>query len=141
MVAGAATGAVAGAATGAVESSAATGGGACGVATGAESDVTSRTAERGADAAAPCPPATAAAADESEHSAADPEAMRALGEALGARLDGPRRRELGRMCKRLLDVGRLRYLQEHARMAGQLQTYCDEAISPENVLLLAWPQA
>ena len=46
---------------------------------------------------------------------------------------------VGRMCKRLLDTGRLRYLQAHG-YAGRLQEYVDVAVSPENTLIVAWPR-
>lgn len=74
-----------------------------------------------------------------EHAAAAPEAQ-CLGERLSSHLDGPARRHLGRMCKRLLDTGRLLYLCEHG-YDGRLQTYVPEEVSPENVLLVAEPKS
>ena len=53
-------------------------------------------------------------------------------------MDGAARRELGRMCKRLLDTGRLKYLQEAGNYGGgRLEKYVSEEVSPENVLLMA----
>lgn len=76
---------------------------------------------------------------DAEHSAVDPEAAR-LGRSLGAQLGAQGRVEVGRMCKRLLDTGRLRYLEAHG-YAGRLQTYVAQEVSPENVLLVATPAA
>jgi len=42
------------------------------------------------------------------------------------------------MCKRLLDTGRLRYLAQHG-YSVRLQTYVDEIVSPENMLIVAQP--
>ena len=51
--------------------------------------------------------------------------------------DPERRCALGRMCKRLIDLGRLRYLQDLG-MEAELIHYCPSQLSPENGLLLAW---
>ena len=85
---------------------------------------------------APTPPAPPAGEAE-EHSAAPPEAAR-LERCLGGQLDGASRIEIGRMCKRLLDAGRLSFLRQHG-YAGTLQPYVPETVSPENVLLVAEP--
>ena len=73
---------------------------------------------------------------EEEHSTADPEALRAITQCLGERVDRASRIELGRMCKQLLDTGRLRYLEAHG-YATHLQMYVPPDVSPENVLLVA----
>ena len=49
---------------------------------------------------------------------------------------GESRVEVGRMCKRLLDAGRLCYLQEHGYAGGQC-AFVEQAVSPENVLIFA----
>lgn len=48
------------------------------------------------------------------------------------------RAAVGRRCKQLLDSGRLRFLREELGLEGALVEYCDEALTPENVLLLGW---
>jgi tRNA:m4X modification enzyme len=45
---------------------------------------------------------------------------------------------VGRQCKRLLDAGRLKYLQANG-FAARLQVYIDRALSLENVVLIATP--
>ena len=47
--------------------------------------------------------------------------------------------EFGRQCKRLIDAGRLAYVTQHLPhlRTAALLTYCDEAVSPENCLLIA----
>ena len=108
-------------------------------------------AAAGAEAGTTAPSEAAAAAtsggerrgvDEGgEHTSADPAALRMLSERLGtARLGPSARRELGRTCKRILDTGRLRYLEAKG-YRGQLRAYVPPEVSPENVLLLAWPEA
>ena len=88
----------------------------------------------------PAPPAGVGVSGEGEeHAAAHPEAAR-LGRCLGGQLDGASRVEIGRMCKRLLDAGRLAFLRQHG-YAGTLQPYVPETVSPENVLLVAAPTA
>jgi tRNA:m4X modification enzyme len=52
--------------------------------------------------------------------------------------DAAARVRVGRNCKRLLDAGRLDYTQRELGLCGHLVTYCDETVSPENTLLLAW---
>lgn len=46
------------------------------------------------------------------------------------------REEIGRQCKRLLDIGRLWYLESKG-MSAKLFYYVDRSISLENVALLA----
>ena len=73
-----------------------------------------------------------------EHSQADPAVLR-LGEALGEVIDGATRVEWGRRCKRLLDLGRSRYLAARG-YAVRLQTYVSQTVTPENRLITAWPR-
>lgn len=47
------------------------------------------------------------------------------------------RAKLGKMCKRLIDFGRMHFVRTHLKMRTRLVKYIDEAITPENVLLLA----
>lgn len=70
-----------------------------------------------------------------EHGGLSQEAAR-LSATLGEELDLPARRALGRMCKALLDSGRRLYLEQHGYTAA-LRRYCDEAVSPENLALVA----
>ena len=72
-----------------------------------------------------------------EHENADPEAAQ-LGALLDGWIDAPTRRQLGRMCKRLLDTGRMRYLAQHG-YSVRMQAYVDEIVSPENMLIVAQP--
>lgn len=48
------------------------------------------------------------------------------------------RKELGCLCKRLIDHGRVEYLQQQGYRAA-LQYYTEPAVSLENVLLTAVP--
>ena len=81
----------------------------------------------------------AATASADEHSGADPEALRRIGQSLGSRVaDAATRKQLGRMCKGLLDTGRLRYLEQHG-YTGRLQRYVSAETTPENVVLVAEP--
>ncbi|OPJ77263.1 tRNA:m(4)X modification enzyme TRM13-like protein isoform A [Patagioenas fasciata monilis] len=48
------------------------------------------------------------------------------------------RKEIGRLCKRLIDHGRIEYLQQRGYKAA-LQYYTESAVSLENVLLTAVP--
>jgi tRNA:m4X modification enzyme len=59
---------------------------------------------------------------------------------LGARGQPLRRQELGRLCKDLLDIGRVLYLRG-AGLDAWLAEYVSERVTPENVLLLARPVA
>jgi tRNA:m4X modification enzyme len=45
---------------------------------------------------------------------------------------------LGRMCKRLIDFGRIEYLRNELKMNATLVYYTEEDVTPENVLLIAW---
>jgi len=47
--------------------------------------------------------------------------------------------QVGRECKRLLDYGRVMWLREHG-FEAELVHFCGSDVSPENCLLLAWPQ-
>ncbi|KAJ7390527.1 hypothetical protein OS493_024562 [Desmophyllum pertusum] len=49
------------------------------------------------------------------------------------------REEIGRQCKRLIDAGRLWYLESHD-FSARLAFYVDSAISLENAVLLATPR-
>lgn len=53
-------------------------------------------------------------------------------------LPGEEKERLGRLCKLLIDQGRLQYLQRRGFRAA-LQRYTDPAVSLENVLLTALP--
>jgi tRNA:m4X modification enzyme len=50
-----------------------------------------------------------------------------------------RRAEIGRRCKRIIDLGRIFFLRESLGMQCELVRYASSAVTPENVLLLAWP--
>jgi len=78
-----------------------------------------------------------------EHAAADDAAARLgsrLGDQLEGALDARARAHLGWQAKRLLDTGRARYLQQRGYRV-HMQAYVPEHVSPENVLLLAAPEA
>ena len=77
------------------------------------------------------------AAAPEEHSMAAGEAL-ALTQSLGGCLDAATRSEIGRMCKTLLDTGRLRYIEQYG-YKGKLQRYISSAVTPENVVLVAAP--
>jgi tRNA:m4X modification enzyme len=53
-------------------------------------------------------------------------------------LDFQGREKLGLQCKRLLDIGRVRYLKEHGYDA-ELVYYVDKETSLENLALMAVP--
>ncbi len=53
-------------------------------------------------------------------------------------LDSQARERLGLQCKRLLDIGRVRYLQEHG-FDAELVYYVDKDTSLENLALMAVP--
>jgi len=72
---------------------------------------------------------------DASHSSEDADAAR-LRERLHERLTAEDRFRLGRQCKRLLDVGRLQFLEDHGYSAWAEQ-YCNQSVSPENVLLIA----
>ena len=48
------------------------------------------------------------------------------------------RAKLGKMCKRLIDFGRMHYIRTELKMKARLVKFIDEAITPENVLMLAY---
>lgn len=45
---------------------------------------------------------------------------------------------MGRVCKRLIDYGRLEYLRRACGLEGEIVTYCEPSVSPENTCILAW---
>lgn len=47
--------------------------------------------------------------------------------------------EVGRLCKKLINVGRVRFLEQHGYTA-KLQQYVDRSLSLENVVLVATPR-
>ena len=49
------------------------------------------------------------------------------------------REEIGRQCKRLIDAGRLWYLESHD-LSARLAFYVDSSVSLENAVLLATPR-
>lgn len=53
-------------------------------------------------------------------------------------LDSQARERLGLQCKRLLDIGRVRYLKEHG-FDAELVYYVDKDTSLENLALMAVP--
>jgi len=55
---------------------------------------------------------------------------------LRLQLDQATREEIGRQAKRVLDWGRLRYLEETTDLEVKLKYYCDPFISLENTLLI-----
>ena len=79
----------------------------------------------------------AAIAVDDEHDSTNPEAE-ALGACVGESYGGLTRSGWGRLCKRLLDTGRLRQLEANG-YAGRLQEYIEQAVTPENSLIVAWP--
>ena len=52
-------------------------------------------------------------------------------------LDQATREEVGRQAKRVLDMGRLRYLESTTSLQARLKYYCDPFISLENAVLVA----
>ena len=76
-----------------------------------------------------------AAAAEDRHDLSRLSQLVAGHEALGG---GAARRELGRMCKRLLDTGRMRFLEREGCFAStSMREYVSRTVTPENVLLCA----
>ena len=53
-------------------------------------------------------------------------------------LDVQQREDIGRQCKRLIDIGRLMYL-ERLGFKGHLVYYIDRELSLENVAMVAVP--
>ena len=51
---------------------------------------------------------------------------------------GGTRLKAGWECKRLIDAGRVDFIRRELGMNAELVVYCDESVSPENVLLLFW---
>lgn len=101
------------------------------------SSPTTATGSSGKGAAVPTRPAELDGS--CEHSTADTDALRQLEQSLDGQFSSSAaRRELGRMCKRLLDQGRLRYLQQHGYCA-RMQAYVSEDVTPENVVIIAEP--
>jgi tRNA:m4X modification enzyme len=45
---------------------------------------------------------------------------------------------MGRVCKRLIDYGRLEYLRRACGLEGEIVAYCEPSVSPENTCILAW---
>ncbi|KAK3288561.1 hypothetical protein CYMTET_3968 [Cymbomonas tetramitiformis] len=63
----------------------------------------------------------------------------ASGAAFGAESFTPEKMlHLGRMCKQLIDAGRLAYVREVLGLQADLVQYCLEEVSAENCLLVAW---
>jgi len=85
---------------------------------------------------APCGDAAEDGAAQGEHSSEGSGEAARLGEQLRGRLSGSERVCAGRQCKRLLDAGRVLYLHEHG-YTSWMQKYCEQSVSPENVLLVA----
>ena len=56
----------------------------------------------------------------------------------GGVLSAGEKEEIGRCCKRLLDVGRLRFVQDQLGLEAELVSYAPRSVTPENALLLAW---
>jgi hypothetical protein len=48
------------------------------------------------------------------------------------------RLQLGRMCKRVVDYGRVQFLRTELGLEARMCSYVDQCITPENVLLIAW---
>lgn len=55
--------------------------------------------------------------------------------------DLPGRALFGRMCKRVLDYGRVQFIRNELGLEARLCTYIGENVTPENVVLVAWPPA
>ena len=48
------------------------------------------------------------------------------------------RARLGKMCKRVIDFGRMHYIRNELHMRARLVRFIDDSVTPENVLLLAY---
>jgi tRNA:m4X modification enzyme len=48
------------------------------------------------------------------------------------------RARLGRMCKRLIDFGRMHYIRTQLHLQSRLVRFIDSSVTPENVLLIAY---
>ena len=55
-------------------------------------------------------------------------------------LDDAARESIGRKAKRIIDFGRMRYLEEDGGVSSQLKSYVATSVSLENVLLLSCGQ-
>lgn len=75
--------------------------------------------------------------DDDEHRIGTDKGLEELGSHLPT-LDFQARERLGQQCKRLLDVGRVRYLQKHG-FDAELVYYVDKGTSLENLALMAVP--
>jgi len=58
----------------------------------------------------------------------------------GGGLSAVEKEEVGRCCKRLLDVGRLWYVRHDMGLEAELVCYAPQSLTLENVLLLAYPK-
>ncbi|KAF9988031.1 hypothetical protein BGZ65_000205 [Modicella reniformis] len=74
-------------------------------------------------------------AEDDEHNVGTGKELEELGSHLPT-LDFQARERLGQQCKRLLDIGRVRYLQEHG-FDAELVYYVDKETSLENLALMA----
>lgn len=52
-------------------------------------------------------------------------------------LDEAAREDIGRKAKRIIDIGRLKYLEEQAGLSYRLKSYVDTSVSLENVMLIS----
>ena len=52
-------------------------------------------------------------------------------------LDEAAREDIGRKAKRIIDIGRLKYLEEVAGVSSRLKSYVDTSVSLENVMLIS----
>ena len=52
-------------------------------------------------------------------------------------LDEAARENIGRKAKRIIDIGRLKYLEEQAGLSYRLKSYVDTSVSLENVMLIS----
>ncbi|KAI1317187.1 hypothetical protein EDD11_008879 [Mortierella claussenii] len=77
------------------------------------------------------------AADDDEHCIEADSDLDKLGSNIPA-MDFTARERLGQQCKRLLDIGRVRYLKEHG-FDAELVYYVDQETSLENLALMAVP--
>ena len=59
---------------------------------------------------------------------------------LKRRYSPSQRAVLGRMCKRIIDQGRVEFLKSIG-FCGEIAQYCSEETSPENAVIVAWPSA
>jgi tRNA:m4X modification enzyme len=55
---------------------------------------------------------------------------------ISTKLSQEEREVIGRKCKRLIDLGRVYFLQEHG-LKSSLKVYIEEFFTPENVVLVA----